>query len=301
MHDLDAHSPLSARDHPIVRKAAEAFGEDPGDDHHEGPIRSSTSVRLLEIKKRQWRGGVWIDESTGQPWLVAAGLAKGGHRDRDDFYERVARAEAAGATMSWMPTDVDLRQLRRERAAALMIEWELELQKSSGQFLEFALANGTAMFSLAHPKSDELDLGVVTLTVESDSEPSADAELLVEIDLIDQHKGSAIGWQATLRVLTTLDPRQMAWDRGGGIYSPAPGGVPLGDRVNEVLDLVDRRVLAESIPNDLAHFTHRRSITEATVNGNAVRALCGSFVVPTRDHEALPKCGVCEERFVALP
>ena len=298
---LDALSPLSSVDHPIVRKAAESFGADPGDDHHEGPVRSSTTVRLLEIRMSQWRGGIWIDDATGQPWLVTAGLAKGGHRDRDDFYKNVERAEATGATAGWLPTDLDRQQLRRERAASLMIDWELRLQELSGRALGSAIDGGAAHFSIPHPKPHENAIGAATLTLEPGPDSGSPEELLVEIDLIDQHKGSNIGWQATLRILTTLDPRQVAWDRGGGIFSPAPGGVEFGTRVDQVLDMVARRDLADSIPNDRAHFTHRRSLTEATVIGRGVRALCGSYFVPTQDHEALLRCDVCDERFAALP
>jgi Protein of unknown function (DUF3039) len=31
------------------------------------------------------------------------------------------------------------------------------------------------------------------------------------------------------------------------------------------------------------------------------RPLCGAYFVPTQDHEALPPCPTCQERFGALP
>lgn len=38
-----------------------------------------------------------------------------------------------------------------------------------------------------------------------------------------------------------------------------------------------------------------------TVEGGALRAMCGVFFVPTQDREALPVCPVCDEHFNALP
>ncbi|MDM4763645.1 DUF3039 domain-containing protein [Galbitalea sp. SE-J8] len=299
---LDPHSPLIEIDHPIIKKAAESFGADPAADLHEGPIRSSRRNRLLEIKQSQWRGGVWIDDATGEPWLVAAGIAKGDHKDHDDFYQRLARADESGATDAWLPTDADKRQLRREAAAMLVVEWELTVQRAVLAVLKRALGAREITFSLPHPKSEEPDLGTVTVTVDRVRDPDYDSDdLLVEIDLVDRHKGSRLGWTAELRVLTTLEPRQMAWDSGGGIYSPKLDAGRLDERVAELQRLVDANELAAPVPNELAHYSHRRNLAEATVEGKGVRSLCGQYFVPTRDHETTPRCPVCEERFSALP
>ena len=109
--------PVSELPHPVIRKATESFGTDAADDNFVGPIASATEVRLLEIKQSQWRGGVWQDHTTGVCWLVVAGLAKGNHQDRDDFYKRVERANDAGGIREWLPTEDDSRLMRQETAA----------------------------------------------------------------------------------------------------------------------------------------------------------------------------------------
>lgn len=91
----DLH-PLSELPHPIIGKAANSFGADPAEDNFVGPIASSTHLRLLEIKQSQWRGGVWEDPVTQVYWLVISGLAKGGHQDHDDFYQRIEREDQSG-------------------------------------------------------------------------------------------------------------------------------------------------------------------------------------------------------------
>ena len=59
--------------------------------------------------------------------------------------------------------------------------------------------------------------------------------------------------------------------------------------------------LAESEPGHTSHYTHRQHLAGSTINGTAVRALCGAYFVPTQDHETLPCCQTCQTRFKELP
>lgn len=298
----DAWSPLCEFDHPIVRKTADSFGPDPANDLHEGAIRSSHTVQLLEVKQSRWRGAVWIDEATGQPWLVAAGVAKGGYRDHDDFYQRIKRADASGATSDWLPTETDQRQLRRERAAALMAEWELALQTAVCRELEAIIDGGERMFTIPHPKADEAAIGDATITVETTSEDAGRREeLLLEVHLASAHLGSSLGWTATRRIIISIDPRETGWDVGGGILSPASGIDWIRARIHALRSFVEADELDVSVPNALAHYSHRRNIAHASVEGKGIRSLCGIFFVPTRDHEVLPKCAECDDRYSSLP
>jgi len=162
---LDPLSPLSELRHPIVRKAVESFGDDPVHDTYVGRIRGCTRFVMLEIKSGQWRGGVWVDPATGVCWLVAAGLAKGNHTDRDDFYERVKRADESGEIDRWLPTDDDRRQLKRESAAMLMIKWELDIQHRVLQALLAISSEGTTTFGLPHPTGPTRQFGECTLSM----------------------------------------------------------------------------------------------------------------------------------------
>lgn len=120
---FDELHPLSELPHPIISKARESFGNDAADDNYVGPISSTSDIHLLEIKQSQWRGGVWQDANTGVCWLVTAGLAKGGHLDHDDFYQRLRRAVENGGLHHLLPTDADIRLLKRETAARLRTDW----------------------------------------------------------------------------------------------------------------------------------------------------------------------------------
>lgn len=57
--------PLSEQPHPIIAKALACFGHDPAHDLAVGPIKSATSVRLMEVKQSQWRGGCGRTKSRG--------------------------------------------------------------------------------------------------------------------------------------------------------------------------------------------------------------------------------------------
>ncbi len=54
-------------------------------------------------------------------------------------------------------------------------------------------------------------------------------------------------------------------------------------------------------PGTVAHYARVENLTHATVVGEAVRAICGHWFVPTADHEHLPRCSTCKESWEKLP
>jgi hypothetical protein len=299
---LDPLSPLSELHHPIIRKAAASFTDDPTHDKYVGRIRSCTRFVMLEIRAGQWRGGVWVDPDTGVCWLVAAGLAKGGHADHDDFYERVRRADESGDIDKWLPTHDDRRQLRRETAATLMIDWELDIQRRVLEALRAITGGGTATVVLPHPTNLERPFGVCTVTMVQADEPGfRREEVVVEIDLANEYRAANLGWQATMRVLISISPPETGWDRVGDTYSTINEIGSLVLRVDELRTVTDRGELAQSRPNDRAHYAHRQNLALSSIAGLGIRSLCGVYFVPYQDHEALPRCTTCEERYQALP
>ncbi|MBK8463298.1 MAG: DUF3039 domain-containing protein [Nigerium sp.] len=294
--------PLSELPHPIISKAAEAFGHDQATDNHAGPISSSARLPLLEIKSGQWRGGVWLDVETGVHWLVTAGLAKGNHLDRDDFYQCVKRADKRRETHRWLPTDEDRRLLKQETAARLLTEWELTVQRQVLQGLREIHAGGTIRLDVHHPVSANRHLATVDLAITEVRESGYQAdevELTVTSDC--GYAGSNLIWQLTTRALITVSPPEQGWDRYRDSYSTIADPGYFSARVQE-LDLLDtHNQLTESEPGQHAHYAHRQHLAGSTINGHAVRALCGSYSVPTQDHASLPECPICRERIDAFP
>lgn len=297
----DLH-PLSELPHPLIDKAANSFGADPADDNFVGPIASSTRLRLLEIKQSQWRGGVWEDPETEVCWLVAAGLAKGGHQDRDDFYKQIDRENESGDPTRWLPTERDIRLLKQETAARLRTEWELRTQEAVFEALRDIHGGGTRRFEVNHPVPGKGRFARIDCTVSVVREVAYEAdEVLVEIIPENQYAGSNLLWQLAVRVLTSIEPPEQRWDRFGNTYSNIGEPGAWADRVDALELLVRAGELAVSEPGSTSHYAHREHLAGKTISGEAVRGLCGAYFVPTQDHDSLPACATCQERLAELP
>jgi hypothetical protein len=299
---FDELHPLSELPHPIIAKAAESFGMDATADNNAGLIVSSNQLHLLEIRAGQWRGGVWQDEESGVHWLVAAGLAKGEHQDRDDFYQRVQRENDSGASTDWLPTEDDVRLLKRETAARLVTVWELDIQKRLLDTLRRIHSGGTARIDIPHPvrAGEKVCVADIEVVQVRDEGYQAD-EITLEILAERAYAGSDLVWNLTLRALTTLSPPEQGWDRYKDTYSTIAEPGYFAARVTALEALVAGQALEESVPGQHAHFTHRRHLAGNTIEGKAVRALCGAYFVPTQDHDSLPCCPTCRERLDDLP
>lgn len=298
LHDLH---PLSELPHPIIAKATDSFGADPADDNFVGPIASSNELNLWEIKQSQWRGGVWVDQETQVCWLVVSGLAKGGHQDRSDFYKRVEREAQAGESNRWLPTKNDIRLLKQETAARLRTEWEIEIQREVMYALEGIHEGGEWRVDIRHPVQGEGRLALVDITVTPIREAGYKAdEIVVEILPEYSSAGSELLWTLATRLLITIDPPEQLWERFGDTYSNIGEPGAWHDRIVELRPLVEDGCLATSQPGTTSHFAHKEHLAGKTINGEAVRSLCGTYFVPQQDHDALPRCLACEERIAEL-
>lgn len=296
----DLH-PLSELPHPMIAKAANSFGVDAAEDNFVGPIASSTHLRLLEIKQSQWRGGVWQDPGTQVCWLVIAGLAKGGHQDRDDFYKRIEREDQTGDPAKWLPQESDIRLLKQETAARLRTEWELETQRSVLEVLRVIHSGGSQRIDISHPVRTEGLFAHIEITVAAVREGDYEAdEITVEITPEAKYAGSALLWQLTVRVLISIEPPEQRWDRYVDTFSNIGEPGVWRQRVSDLQVLVTDGVLAVSEPGSTSHYAHREHLAGKTINGEAVRALCGTYFVPTQDHDSLPQCSTCKDRLAEL-
>lgn len=301
--EISAVQPLGALDHPILQKASESFGEDPSQDSFVGPISSVNSEALLEIKQGQWRAGLWVDGDAC--WVVAAGLAKGGHRDRDDFYQQLERLEESNAVTGLLPTSLDRNLLKKERAHAVIAAWQLQNQERVIATLGSVLEGGTGSFTIESPVSgasaDET-FGTVTLTVLISTDPDDSYEdVVVEVAITDRWKASKLVWPLTTQLLAAINPPEQGWDVAGGIYSNLMELGSLSKQLAALRELASRQEIATTVAGKTAHYTHRRDLTERSVEGRAARALCGVYFVPRRDAESLATCSACSALIADIP
>lgn len=297
----DLH-PLSELPHPIIAKAAECFPNDASNDNFVGPVLGATNLRLLEVKNSQWRGGVWEDDGTGVCWLVVAGLAKGGHEDHDDFYKRVQRENDSGGFTSWLPTEDDVKLLERETAARILTNWELAIQLLATDALRSVQSGGTTDFTIDHPNPSMGRLAEVTLSITTVRESGMDRdEVFVEITPTPKFVASDLTWQMVTHILISVDPPEQTWDRYKDTYSTIGEIGCWAARVTALEEHNSRGTLAESVPGSTSHYSHKKHLADSTIDGTALRALCGAFFVPSRDHEVLPRCPTCNRRLAEFP
>lgn len=298
--------PLSDIPHPIVAKASSAFGEESSEDHHDGRIRCVSSLPILEIRSGQWRGGVWIAQD-GVCWLIACGLAKGGHQDHDDFYEVLGRVEVGPGAAVLKPAPEDLLLWKQEVASEVLATWDLVVQTKVAEALSRIHQGGETRFDVEHPMSDRLEPGDRTLStvtvevVQVDEGEDRYEDVVVTLETPARWLGSQIEWQLIRRVLITISPPEQGWDRYKHTFATMSETGALSARIAVLADLGRRGAVAESEPGQHAHHTHKRDLTDRTINGQAVRAICGAFFVPSQDHVTLPTCPTCDERIAELP
>lgn len=294
--------PFTGLDHPLLRKAAESFGEDQTEDTHAGTIKSVSSKTFFEIRAGQWRGAIWID-AAGVCWVVAAGLAKGGHEDRDDFYKALERREQNESMAALLPTEDDTLLWKRERASALVGEWHLDIQRALTTHLRTVATGGYVEFDVPRPaattdSSQSSTIAHVGLKVVRYVEDDDNWEEVV-IDVQEQPgwKGSRTTTGLRNTLLAVLHPPETDWDAYFGesrasFSNMLPTGT-LERRVAKLSALNGQGIRALSEPTTHAHYVHRRNLALRTINGTGARSLCGVYFVPRQDHEAMPQCPEC--------
>ena len=295
--------PLSHLDHPILTKCRTALGENGVPNR---PISCSQDLRLIEIRSSQWRAGVWTADD-GTHWTLAAGLAKGGHEDRDDFYEALKRqCSTPEGRQALLPTELDWYLLKRETAAQLLSEWELSVQDKVCQLLQEASHSGTARATIPHPlppsKRDQQSTKRETLATVELSITTEDGIEDICLSFIEQSKpNSRLAHRLEYRLLTCIAPPEQDWDKSFDIYSAMEAEGHCSHQISILEEAKSQGCLVNSVPGCVAHVTPRRHIADASVEGKAVRALCDTFFVPRTDPTPLPRCTECERRYKELP
>lgn len=96
-----------------------------------------------------------------------------------------------------------------------------------------------------------------------------------------------------MQLLAAISPPEQGWDVGGGIYSNLLETGALAKQLATLRDLTARHEIATTASGKTAHYVHRRNLAEQTVEGRALRALCGVYFVPRQDTESLDRCPAC--------
>lgn len=301
--------PLSELGHPLLERAvadtAEGVGA-PSGNRIIKCVREATEEAWLEIKKpgTEWRGAVAYDED-GTPWVVFA--TDEGH---DSFYSEVERAVRRNGTKPYMPDEVDYGYLQLERSLLVNRSWQVANIARAVDCIASAIRDGSAQCQLeSHPEDSPGVCAELHVEIERLDEPGPDIasaheeEVLVEAYLTftrPVHRRHEELLASHLRAL--LNPQAGAWDP----WVKPDGTVMYNATISEarLLQLYAASTAADGYETSAlsgesdrathAHYTLRRPLAEAIVLGKPVRAVCGTWFVPSQDHDNLPVCPRCE-------
>lgn len=293
---------LHVFDHLALRKARDLFPAEGDVDAKRETISAAKGHPWWKLKTSVYRGAMHQDEATGQAWLCAVARRREG--DDDDFYEEFGRGVAANGHSSYLPTDVDRRLLKRDRASFILGLWKEEVRNIAAGLLDQAVKDEQpAKATVAHPldgRGDLLDVTVELYTL--GDERSSVVEVTLTFERFDWASLPLVE-SAEIVCLAAVDPDEQRWRpgsaRGGAqrIYSQVMESV----RFEEFLRIARlTRVPGETTAGRHAHWTNDPALTRKTVMGDAVEALCGVFFVPRQDYEDREMCESCDHRYKAL-
>lgn len=205
-----------------------------------------------------------------------------------------------------LPTNEDLLLWKREVASDRLSLWELTIQSDVVTALGHIHAGGRQVIKARHPLESALEepdreLADIEIEVVPVREEGYEADdVVVSISPSRRWLGTSILSTLADRALISINPPEQSWDRYADTYSNIAEPGWYRRRYVELKALTDAGRLAESEPGREAHRAHRRGLTKRTVEGRAVRALCGAYFVPRQDHGSMSECETCSKRLADL-
>jgi hypothetical protein len=300
--------PLSQLHHPLILAFDDQFsGED-----DVGALRETISAVndrqwFKQTYSARWRGAAAILEQDGEEtaWLGAAGYHREG--SPEDFYNEFARRCRSGSD-AFLPADEDFTVRRIEVNVARLDAWKLQLHLTALVLLDAAVNNpeNTYNTTVLSPDSTEL-LTLSMLVVQTDVDGALAHELVVEV--------VPAGWEhpnlydrASIIVKTAIEPQFEAWTSAPlNDNAESHWTVLTAEAMSAARAAADSGTLAaDARPGEvrlgtIAHYSHHDHIAYASVHGEAIRAMCGHWFVPTADHESKPVCATCREEYANTP
>ena len=274
---LRAVPALDRLEHPLIRAYAER-------DELLESLRT-TSVETVSgpvatFTAEGWRGTVLLraDLESGQDvaWLVAARPDDGpAESDLDP-----------GA----VPQDSDELIARIERAAERREDWKTELDRTTRALLAETLATGDAgPVPVAVPAHGRTPLFDLTLSLQG-ADGEEPAQVIVIIAPRESAPEATVG-VGTRTVLAAIAADAVAWTAApvAGHAMSYAATIPVPSSMTPPADPEPGRMAVGT----LAHYAPTAGLTEATLSGSPVQALCGHWFVPMHDHVTRPTCERC--------
>lgn len=300
--------PVNRLRHPLIL----AFDDQFAGDDDEGTLRESISAVSdrkwwKQTYSSRWRGAATIvradfDETV---WLGAAGYHREG--SPEDFYDWFAN-ECADGSSNFLPSAEDdklegVGQKIRARDA-----WMAQLHLTAQVLLANAVDAGSAgPVEVRDPSGAQVVLRLTVMFEEVEDSGDTAREAFVEI-VPTSWENTRHSSVATRTILSAIEPDAERW-RTAPLEGPAVSHSSLlsDDAILRAQRARERGSFdIEETPGvvrlgTMAHYAQISQLTDATVMGEPVRAICGYWFVPMHDHDEREVCPSCSDAHKQLP
>lgn len=294
--------------HPLVGSLFEAFKSESAEVRRES-ISGLTGPHWWKQKISRWRGAATDADlvGVGEAWLCAGGLRAAG--DSRDFYRQFMAAIQGRGPEQYLPASEDRRLQEIEAKVARREAWLDQLRLAVLVCVSEAAEVGGSMLHVPAPGADLERQPITHLTIEIHREgdgPDELIELFIHVSQQD-HARPNLAQLAVSTALAVVEPTLDDWR-----VLPGAGADQIWSALvsPDVLRIAQGARAEGEVPAHLrsaclrlgvqAHYTRKHGIVSATVEGDAVRGLCGRWFVPTANPELLQVCPVCEGRYATL-
>lgn len=290
-------------EHPLLRDAAEEFADGGFPDLHRTGTKAA-KTKVYEVRMRAgaaWRGAIMMDKA-GDPWLV--------YVNRHDQFHRQAKDNLKSKnSAAYMPREIDYKIRSREEARIMDRDWEISVLVSLVETIKKALksAQGKAETQLSSPDDSP---GNYFLEIHFDHDQPSDLRMAQDSSSIASLTLSLSPGRETsalFRIVQVIVPYLKVQDPLASSYYDLKNQLCIEAVMSQakLIQLVaadgegrgELKVARASPPTHL-HYVGARFLFEGFVSGKEVRALCGSWFVPTHDEGSesmLPICEACEK------
>lgn len=306
---------LNSLEHPIINAArSQVFEGHRCQNHRAATKAAKRKVFEIEEPSTGWRGAVVLDEG-GDPWLVYVD-------EHDSFHRKAKDVLKAEQEQTWWPSKSDYTMRDREDLLEQSRAWRGAVVHILLRLLQGAVESGgrqqsqlprlvdgacsvpfTVDLSLDH---DPLDASTTALDVHASQ---STVDLAFRIRQAPQGEERDFMFRAVARLFGVAAAHE------GIVYLPDDQGMAFYLVVTKA-DLVALYDLArvsagetgqldaydpqsEPVEPTHRHFVREAFMTDALIEGDSMRAVCGVWFVPTQDAEGaatLPLCLACDER-----
>lgn len=282
--------------HPLLDHVISLFKEDR--DSTKAPTTiSKVRPTCYKVKTGRFRGAAYVADN-GQVWLVAGGIRKDG--DTGDFYkEFMSRIDRDGSDW-WLPSEDDILLASYGDRFVALLEWERSIYDSLGEHLDENGLNVPFEEDIYSPFECR-GRPVSRIRVEMLDFDGENLGLEVSVRTLRWEFKDTLERLALHAVMCKIDHREQKWSVSSNRSGDTTSSVEFSDvfSMEDVLDgAYASGVPVMFAPGDSAHrVTHFRapSLTDATINGDPVRSLCGKVFVPRQDHADLEECDDCKK------